>query len=82
MMARLAMPPANQPLPAERRRAQDPRNGNGAIERDEAPGKDLRDQVTLYDAIGNGALSGAEVDTWSARVWSVPALGSDVPRRM
>ncbi len=58
MMARLAMPPANTPLP-QNARAQD-RNGNGAIERDEAQGN-LQNQFALYDDDRNGSLSGAEV---------------------
>lgn len=57
-MARLAMPPANTPLP-QNGRAQD-RNGNGAIERDEAQGN-LQNQFALYDADRNGSLNGAEV---------------------
>jgi glyoxylase-like metal-dependent hydrolase (beta-lactamase superfamily II) len=40
-------------------RAQD-RNGNGAIERDEAQGN-LQTQFALYDEDRNGSLSGAEV---------------------
>jgi glyoxylase-like metal-dependent hydrolase (beta-lactamase superfamily II) len=58
MMARLAMPPAGTPLP-QNARAQD-RNGNGAIERDEAQGN-LQTQFALYDEDRNGSLSGAEV---------------------
>jgi glyoxylase-like metal-dependent hydrolase (beta-lactamase superfamily II) len=58
MMARLAMPPAGTPLP-QNVRAQD-RNGNGAIERDEAQGN-LQTQFALYDEDRNGSLSGAEV---------------------
>jgi glyoxylase-like metal-dependent hydrolase (beta-lactamase superfamily II) len=58
MMARLAMPPASTALP-QNARAQD-RNGNGAIDRDEAQGA-LQTQFALYDEDRNGSLSGAEV---------------------
>ena len=58
MLARLAMPPADTPLPPNAR-SQD-RNGNGRIEQDEAQGN-LQAQFALYDQDGNGALSGAEV---------------------
>jgi glyoxylase-like metal-dependent hydrolase (beta-lactamase superfamily II) len=58
MMARLAMPPASTPLP-QNARAQD-KNGNGAIDRDEAQGA-LLTQFALYDEDRNGSLSGAEV---------------------
>jgi glyoxylase-like metal-dependent hydrolase (beta-lactamase superfamily II) len=57
-MARLAMPPASTPLP-QNARAQD-KNGNGAIDRDEAQGA-LLTQFALYDEDRNGSLSGAEV---------------------
>ena len=58
MIPRLAIPPANTPLP-QNARAQD-RNGNGRIEQDEAQGN-LQSQFALYDADRDGALSGAEV---------------------
>jgi glyoxylase-like metal-dependent hydrolase (beta-lactamase superfamily II) len=58
MIPRLAMPPANTPLP-QNARAQD-RNGNGRIDQDEAQGN-LQVQFALYDADRDGALSGAEV---------------------
>jgi glyoxylase-like metal-dependent hydrolase (beta-lactamase superfamily II) len=58
MIPRLAMPPANTPLP-QNARAQD-RNGNGRIDQDEAQGI-LQVQFALYDADRDGALSGAEV---------------------
>jgi glyoxylase-like metal-dependent hydrolase (beta-lactamase superfamily II) len=58
MVARLALPPANTPLP-QNARAQD-RNGNGLIEQDEAQGN-LQAQFALYDDDRNGVLSGAEV---------------------
>ena len=58
MMKRLAMPPADTPLP-ENARKQDA-NGNGRIEMTEAQGN-LSTQFALYDADRDGALSGAEV---------------------
>jgi glyoxylase-like metal-dependent hydrolase (beta-lactamase superfamily II) len=58
MIPRLAMPPANTPLP-QNARAQD-RNGNGRIDQDEAQGN-LQVQFALHDADHDGALSGAEV---------------------
>ncbi len=58
MIAHLAMPPADTPLP-QNVRAQDT-NGNGQIELAEAQGN-LKAQFDLYDADRNGALSGAEV---------------------
>lgn len=58
MLKRLAMPPANTPLPANAR-AQDT-NGNGRIEASEAQGN-IRTQFALYDADRDGMLSGAEV---------------------
>ena len=58
MLPRLAMPPANTPLPQNA--AKQDRNGNGAIEGDEAQGT-LQTQFALYDDDRNGSLSGAEV---------------------
>jgi glyoxylase-like metal-dependent hydrolase (beta-lactamase superfamily II) len=58
MIARLAMPPPNTPLP-ESARKQDI-NGNGRIEPAEAQGG-LQTQFALYDQDRDGALSGAEV---------------------
>jgi glyoxylase-like metal-dependent hydrolase (beta-lactamase superfamily II) len=58
MLARLAMPAANTPLP-QNARTQD-RNGNGRIDQDEAQGN-LQTQFALYDQDRDGALSGAEV---------------------
>lgn len=58
MLTRLAMPPADTPLP-QNVRAQDT-NGNGRIETLEAQGN-LKAQFALYDADRDGALSGAEV---------------------
>jgi glyoxylase-like metal-dependent hydrolase (beta-lactamase superfamily II) len=58
MMPRLAMPPADTPLP-QNARTQD-RNANGQIEQEEAQGN-LQAQFALYDQDRNGALSGAEV---------------------
>jgi glyoxylase-like metal-dependent hydrolase (beta-lactamase superfamily II) len=58
MLARLAMPAAGTPLP-QNVRAQDS-NGNGRIESAEAQGN-LKAQFALYDADGDGSLSGAEV---------------------
>ena len=58
MLKRLAMPPANAPLP-QNARAQDT-NGNGQIEQSEAQGN-IKAQFALYDANRDGILSGAEV---------------------
>ena len=58
MMARLAMPPANTPLPPNARK-QD-LDGSGRIEQKEAQGN-LQAQFALYDENRDGALSGAEV---------------------
>ena len=58
MMPRLAMPPASTPLPQNA--AKQDRNGNGAIERDEAQGN-LQTQFALYDEDRNGVLNGAEL---------------------
>jgi glyoxylase-like metal-dependent hydrolase (beta-lactamase superfamily II) len=58
MLARLAMPAAETPLP-QNVRAQDT-NGNGRIESAEAQGN-LKAQFALYDADRDGSLSGAEV---------------------
>src|SRR5688572_21543705 len=58
MMKRLAMPPADTPLP-QNASAQD-KNGNGRIEQEEAQGN-LQTQFALYDDDRNGVLSGAEV---------------------
>jgi glyoxylase-like metal-dependent hydrolase (beta-lactamase superfamily II) len=57
MLPHLAMPPATTALP-QNLRGQDT-NGNGAIEESEAQGN-LKAQFALYDADGNGAISGAE----------------------
>jgi len=54
----LALPQANTPLPATA--AAVDANRNGRIERSEATGA-LAQQFALYDANGDGALSGAEV---------------------
>src|SRR5262245_36945120 len=58
MIKRLAMPPADTPLP-QNVRAQDA-NGNGRIEESEAQGN-IKAQFAMYDANRDGALSGAEV---------------------
>jgi len=58
MLARLAMPAPETPLP-QNVRAQDT-NGNGRIESAEAQGN-LKAQFALYDADRDGSLSGAEV---------------------
>ncbi len=58
MLKRLAMPPANTPLP-QNVRAQDT-NGDGRIGEAEAQGN-TKSQFALYDANRDGALSGAEV---------------------
>ena len=58
MLKRLAMPPADTPLP-QNARAQDA-NGNGQIEAAEAQGN-IKTQFALYDANRDNVLSGAEV---------------------
>jgi glyoxylase-like metal-dependent hydrolase (beta-lactamase superfamily II) len=58
MLKNLAMPPANTPLPANVR-AQDT-NGDGRIQEAEAQGN-LKTMFSLYDADGDGSLSGAEI---------------------
>jgi glyoxylase-like metal-dependent hydrolase (beta-lactamase superfamily II) len=58
MVKRLAMPPADTPLP-QSARAQDT-NGNGTIEAAEAEGT-VKAQFALYDANRDNVLSGAEV---------------------
>lgn len=57
LLALLELPPADTALP-QNLRAQDT-NGNGRIERGEAQGN-VAALFELYDADGNGALSGAE----------------------
>jgi len=58
MLAHLAMPPSDTPLPEEIR-AMDA-NGNGSIEAGEASGR-LQAIFANYDADGDGSLTGAEV---------------------
>jgi len=58
MLKALAMPPADTPLP-QNLRGQDA-NSNGRIEQAEAQGN-IKNQFALYDANGDGALSGGEV---------------------
>ncbi|HLI82408.1 MAG TPA: MBL fold metallo-hydrolase [Bryobacteraceae bacterium] len=58
MLKNLAMPPADTPLPANVR-AQDT-NHDGRIQLSEAQGN-LKTMFTLYDADGDGSLSGAEI---------------------
>jgi glyoxylase-like metal-dependent hydrolase (beta-lactamase superfamily II) len=58
MIARLALPPADTPLP-ESAQAMD-RNGNGRIEGDEADGN-FQNNFAFFDANADGALSGAEI---------------------
>lgn len=58
MLKRLALPPADTPLP-QNVRAQDT-SGNGRIEAAEAQGN-LKTQFALYDADRDGSLSGAEI---------------------
>jgi glyoxylase-like metal-dependent hydrolase (beta-lactamase superfamily II) len=58
LLKNLAMPPANTPLPANVR-AQDT-NGDGRIQESEAQGT-LKTMFSLYDADGDGSLSGAEI---------------------
>ncbi|MEE8542428.1 MAG: MBL fold metallo-hydrolase [Gammaproteobacteria bacterium] len=58
MLTRLALPPADTPLPADAV-GQDG-NGNGQIELSEASGA-FETNFALYDFDGDGALSGAEV---------------------
>jgi glyoxylase-like metal-dependent hydrolase (beta-lactamase superfamily II) len=71
MLAHLAMPPANTPLP-DNMRSQDA-NGNGRLERSEA---DSRTQALFdaYDADGNGSLSGAELVRGPLRYVVAPDL--------
>ena len=57
MLKRLAMPPADTPLP-QNVRAQDA-NANGRIESSEAQGA-IRTQFALYDADRDGTVTGAE----------------------
>lgn len=58
MLKNVAMPPADTPLP-QNVRAQDT-NGDGRLAQAEARGN-VQNLFDLYDADGNGALSGAEV---------------------
>jgi glyoxylase-like metal-dependent hydrolase (beta-lactamase superfamily II) len=58
MLKNIAMPPSNTPLPANVR-AQDT-NGDGRIQQSEAQGQ-LKTMFTLYDADGDGVLTGAEI---------------------
>jgi glyoxylase-like metal-dependent hydrolase (beta-lactamase superfamily II) len=58
LLKNIAMPPATTPLP-QNARAQDS-NGNGTIEQGEAQGN-IKTQFALYDANGDGVLTGAEV---------------------
>jgi len=58
LLARLAMPPADTPLP-ENVRSQDS-NGDGRLARAETEGN-LQERFILYDEDENGMLSGAEV---------------------
>ena len=58
MLARLALPPANTPLPPNVR-TQDT-NANGQIEQAESQGN-IKAQFALYDANRDGVLSGAEL---------------------
>jgi len=58
MLKNIAMPPASTPLP-QNARAQDA-NANGTIEQAEAQGN-IKAQFALYDANGDGVLSGAEI---------------------
>jgi glyoxylase-like metal-dependent hydrolase (beta-lactamase superfamily II) len=60
MLSNLELPPADTLLPPEVS-GQDA-NGNGRLERDEAGGGGLSSNFDLYDANGDGALSGAEVE--------------------
>ena len=57
MLAHLAMPSAATPLPADA--GQRDANGNGRLEREEI--EETFSQFTLYDANGDGALTGAEI---------------------
>jgi glyoxylase-like metal-dependent hydrolase (beta-lactamase superfamily II) len=58
MLKNIAMPPADTPLP-QAARAQD-RNNDGRIDKTEAGGA-IQAQFQLYDADGDGELTGAEV---------------------
>ena len=67
----LAMPPANTPLP-QALKAQDT-NGNGRIERSEAQGQ-IAALFDVYDADGDGALSGAEATRGPLKFVAQPDL--------
>jgi glyoxylase-like metal-dependent hydrolase (beta-lactamase superfamily II) len=71
MLKNIAMPPASTPLP-QNVRAQDA-NGNGTIEQSEAQGN-VRNQFALYDANGDGVLSGAEVARGPIKNVSAPDI--------
>jgi len=71
MLAHLAMPPANTPLP-DNMRSQDA-NGNGRLERSEADGR-TQALFDAYDADGNGSLSGAELVRGPLRYVVAPDL--------
>jgi glyoxylase-like metal-dependent hydrolase (beta-lactamase superfamily II) len=71
MLKNVAMPPADTPLP-QNARAQD-KNGDGKIEAEEAQGQ-LKSMFSLYDADGDGVLSGAEVTRGPIKYVSAPDL--------
>jgi glyoxylase-like metal-dependent hydrolase (beta-lactamase superfamily II) len=71
LLGLLAMPPSNTPLP-QNLRMQDA-NGNGRIERSEAQGQ-VAALFDLYDADGDGALSGAEATRGPLKYVTAPDL--------
>src|SRR5438093_1765780 len=71
MLKGLAMPATGTPLP-QNVRGQDT-NGNGRIEQGEAQGN-IKNQFALYDANGDGVLSGAEVTRGPLRYVRPPDL--------
>jgi glyoxylase-like metal-dependent hydrolase (beta-lactamase superfamily II) len=71
MLKKLAMPPANTPLP-QNVRAQDS-NGDGVIEPSEAQGQ-LKTMFAMYDSNKDGVLSGAEIVRGPLQYVSAPDL--------
>jgi glyoxylase-like metal-dependent hydrolase (beta-lactamase superfamily II) len=76
MLPHLVMPAPATPLP-QNVRAQDV-NGDGTIDRGEAQGN-LKTQFDLYDADGDGRLSGAEVTRGPLRYVRPPDLTYSAP---
>ena len=71
LLKNIAMPPPTTQLP-QNVRAQDT-NGNGTIEQSEAQGN-IKNQFALYDANGDGVLSGAEVARGPIKNVSAPDI--------